>query len=59
MARIGGELDQLVQLRGVFDREAEAVDELTRTIRSQLSAASGRPSRPWVWRSRLSPKISL
>jgi uncharacterized protein YukE len=40
MARIGGELDQLVQLRGVFDREAEAVDELTRTIRSQLSATS-------------------
>jgi WXG100 family type VII secretion target len=37
MARIGGELEQLVQLRGVFDREASTVDELTRTVRSQLA----------------------
>jgi hypothetical protein len=40
MARIGGELDQLVQLRGVFDREAQAVDDLTRAVRSQLAGTS-------------------
>lgn len=40
MARIGGELEQLVTLRGVFDREAGTVDELTRAIRSQLAGTS-------------------
>jgi uncharacterized protein YukE len=40
MARIGGELEQLVQLRGVFDREAQAVDDLTRAVRSQLAGTS-------------------
>ena len=37
MARIGGELEQLVTLRGVFERESGTVDELTRTIRGQLA----------------------
>jgi uncharacterized protein YukE len=40
MARIGGELEQLVELRGVLDREAQSVDELTRTIRGQLDSTS-------------------
>jgi WXG100 family type VII secretion target len=40
MARIGGELEQLIQLRGVFDREASTVDELTRTVRSQLAGTT-------------------
>ena len=40
MARIGGELEQLVQLRGVFDREAGTVDELTRTVRAQLAGTA-------------------
>jgi WXG100 family type VII secretion target len=40
MARIGGELEQLVQLRGVFDREAATVDELTRTVRGQLAGTT-------------------
>ena len=40
MARIGGELEQLLELRGVFDREAEVVDELTRAVRSQLAGTS-------------------
>jgi uncharacterized protein YukE len=36
MARIGGEIEQLVQLKTTFDRESRTVDELTRAIRSQL-----------------------
>ena len=40
MARIGGELEQLVTLRGVFERESGTVDELTRTIRGQLAGTS-------------------
>lgn len=40
MARIGGELEQLVELKAVFDREAQAVDELTRAVRSQLAGTS-------------------
>jgi len=40
MERIGGDLEQLVQLKAVFDREAQAVDEMTRTITGQLSATS-------------------
>lgn len=40
MARIGGEIEQLVTLRGVFDREAGSVEELTRSIRSQLAGTS-------------------
>ena len=40
MARIGGELEQLVTLRGVFDRESGSVEELTRTIRGQLANTS-------------------
>jgi WXG100 family type VII secretion target len=40
MARIGGELEQLVSLRGVFDREAGSVDELTRSIRGQLASTT-------------------
>ncbi len=40
MARIGGELEQLVTLRGTFDRESGSVDELTRAIRGQLSSTT-------------------
>jgi WXG100 family type VII secretion target len=40
MAVIGGELEQLATLRGVFDREAGSVEELTRSIRSQLAGTS-------------------
>jgi WXG100 family type VII secretion target len=40
MARIGGELEQLVSLKAVFDREAGTVDELTRTIRGQLASTA-------------------
>ena len=40
MARIGGELEQLVTLRGVFDRESGSVEELTRTIRGQLAGTT-------------------
>jgi WXG100 family type VII secretion target len=40
MARIGGELEQLVTLKGVFDREAGTVDELTRAIRGQLASTT-------------------
>lgn len=40
MARIGGELEQLVTLRGAFDREAGSVDELTRNIRGQLNGTT-------------------
>ena len=36
MARIGGELEQLAQLKGTFDRESQTVEELTRVIRGQL-----------------------
>ncbi|HSV38396.1 MAG TPA: WXG100 family type VII secretion target [Nocardioidaceae bacterium] len=40
MARIGGELEQLVTLKAAFDREAGTVDELTRTIRGQLASTT-------------------
>ena len=40
MARIGGELEQLVALKGVFDRESGSVDELTRAIRGQLASTT-------------------
>jgi WXG100 family type VII secretion target len=40
MSRIGGELEQLVTLRGTFDREAGSVDDLTRAIRSQLAGTT-------------------
>ncbi len=40
MARIGGELEELGTLRGVFEREAGSVDEVTRTIRGQLASTS-------------------
>jgi WXG100 family type VII secretion target len=40
MARIGGELEQLVQLRGVFDQKAATIDELTRDIRAQLAGTA-------------------
>lgn len=40
MARIGGELEQLVTLRGAFDRESGSVDELTRAIRGQLGSTT-------------------
>ena len=36
MSRIGGEIEQLGQLRASFDREAKSVEELTRNIRGQL-----------------------
>ena len=36
MARIGGEIDQLAQLKATFDRQSQVVEELTRTIRGQL-----------------------
>ena len=36
MSRIGGEVEQLVELKATFDREAQAVEELTRVIRGQL-----------------------
>lgn len=36
MARIGGELEQLGQLKNTFDRESRTVEELTRSIRGQL-----------------------
>lgn len=40
MARIGGELEQLVTLRGVFDKQAGSVDEVSRTIRGQLASTT-------------------
>lgn len=40
MARIGGELEQLVTLRGVFERESGSVDDLTRAIRGQLASTT-------------------
>lgn len=36
MARIGGEIEQLSQLKTTFDRESCTVEELSRTIRGQL-----------------------
>jgi hypothetical protein len=35
-----GDLEQLAQLKAVFDREAQSVDELTRAIRSQLAGTT-------------------
>jgi len=40
MARIGGEIEQLAQLKSVFDREAQGVEELTRAIRGQLQGTA-------------------
>jgi uncharacterized protein YukE len=40
MARIGGEIEQLAQLKSTFDREAQSVEELTRAIRSQLQGTA-------------------
>ncbi len=40
MARIGGEIEQLVQLKTSFDRESRTVEELTRTIRGQLQTTA-------------------
>lgn len=37
MARIGGEIEQLSDLRVAFEREAENVEQLAQRIRSQLS----------------------
>ncbi len=36
MARIGGEIEQLAELKSVFERQAGSVDELTSTIGAQL-----------------------
>lgn len=38
MARIGGEIEQLGQLKSVFDRESRTVEDLTRVIRGQLQS---------------------
>jgi uncharacterized protein YukE len=40
MARIGGEIEQLAQLRATFDRESKSVEELTRAIRGQLQSTA-------------------
>ena len=40
MARIGGEIEQLAQLKATFDREAKSVEELTRVIRGQLQGTA-------------------
>ena len=40
MAFTGGDLEQLTQLKAVFDREAQSVDELTRAIRTQLAGTT-------------------
>ena len=40
MARIGGEIEQLAQLKASFDRESRTVEELTRAIRSQLQTTA-------------------
>jgi hypothetical protein len=40
MARIGGEIEQLGQLKASFDRESRTVEELTRTIRAQLQTTA-------------------
>ena len=40
MARIGGEIEQLAQLKSTFDRESRSVEELTRAIRGQLQGTA-------------------
>ena len=40
MARIGGEIEQLAQLKTTFDRESRTVEELTRVIRGQLQTTA-------------------
>ncbi len=40
MARIGGEIEQLAQLKASFDRESRTVEELSRTIRGQLQTTA-------------------
>ena len=40
MSRIGGEIEQLVELKATFDREAQTVEELTRSIRGRLDSTS-------------------
>ena len=40
MSRIGGEVEQLVELKATFDREAQTVEELTRTIRGRLDSTT-------------------
>ena len=40
MARIGGEIEQLAQLKATFDRESKTVEELTRVIRGQVQATA-------------------
>lgn len=40
MARIGGEIEQLAQLKSTFDRESTSVEELTRAIRGQLQGTA-------------------
>ena len=40
MARIGGEIEQLAQLKATFDRESKSVEELTRAIRGQLQGTA-------------------
>jgi WXG100 family type VII secretion target len=36
MAKIGGEIEQLAQLKTSFDRQAQAVDQVAATIRADL-----------------------
>lgn len=40
MSQIGGELNQLRQLKSTFDRQAASIQELMSTIRNQLSNTS-------------------
>jgi len=40
MARIGGEIEQLAQLKATFDRETKTVEDLTRAIRGQLQVTT-------------------
>ncbi len=40
MTRIGGEIEQLAQLKASFDRESRTVEELSRTIRGQLQTTA-------------------
>ena len=40
MARIGGEIEQLAQLKATFDRESKTVEDLTRVIRGQLQTTA-------------------
>ena len=40
MARIGGEIEQLAQLKATFDRESKSVEELSRAIRGQLQGTA-------------------